>query len=83
MFTLPKLAVLALDGNLFNGSLPATLPSASGLTLMEVSLNRLTGEPDSTLLRSQPHRASHRPHLIAGTAMLVLVQACCPCSRAT
>ena len=81
VFTLPELDVLALDGNLFNGSLPATLPSASGLTIMEISLNSLTGQPGSTLLGSQRPNASHRAIFIAGTAMLV-VQACCPCSRA-
>ena len=60
VFALPELDVLALDGNLFNGSLPATLSGASELTVLEVSVNRLTGEPGSTLLSNQPHRASHR-----------------------
>ena len=79
VFTLPELNVLALDGNLFNASLPATVPSASELTILEVSLNRLTGEQ---LLSSQPRRASHR-----AVACRRNCHACpsagCPRSRAT
>ena len=82
VFTLPELNVLALDGNRFNASLPATVPSASELTILEVSLNSLTGELGTELLSSQPCRASHRA-VTHRRNCHACPSAGCPRSRAT